>query len=273
MPRRALAVLLLAVAAAGSAGVAAAQTAPQVPPAPARWVTDDTGFLSPDARAALDAKLQAYEQRSGHQVVVWIARGLNGWPLDDFAVRTFAAWGLGRKGQDDGLALFIFSEDRKIAIEVGYGLEDRVPDARAARIISETMAPLLRAGENDRAVAAAVNEILGLIEGRPASELGLPETPATTATPPPPEAERGRGPGDGPSLPQLILYGIIGLIVLVSFIRNPHLMAVLLSGMFRGGGGGWGGGWGGGGGFGGGGGGGFSGGGGRSGGGGARGGW
>jgi uncharacterized protein len=266
MPRRALALAVAGLVALAAGDVAAQEPSTATPPAPTRWVTDHAGFLSEGTRAALDAKLAAYEQRTGHQLVVWIDRSLGGRPLDDFATRTFAAWGLGRKGHDDGLALFIFADDRKIAIEVGYGLEAVVPDARAARIISETLAPLLREGQNDRAVAAAVNELLGLIEGRPAAELGLPETPETRA--PPPQAPGG---GEGPSPFELILFVVLGVIVLAVLIRNPALAAILLSNMFRGGGGGgMGGGWGGG--FSGGGG-GFSGGGGRSGGGGARGGW
>jgi hypothetical protein len=115
-----------ALALAMLTGLAAAAPSP---PAPTRWVEDDTGFLSPSARGALDARLEAYERATGHQIVVWIGKTIEGAALDDWAVRTFAAWKVGRKGFDDGIVIFVLADDRKIDIEVGYGLEDKVPDA------------------------------------------------------------------------------------------------------------------------------------------------
>jgi uncharacterized protein len=221
-----------------------------VPPAPSRWVTDTAGFISPEARTRLDAKLEAYEKRTGHQVVVWIGDTLAGAPLDEWAVKTFEAWKLGRKGVDDGLAVFIFASDRKIAVEVGYGLEAVVPDAIANRVIQETMAPRLREGDRDGAVAAGVDAILAAIEGKPV--MG------------PPGGTTVRTPWAGPFLPKLILGGVVAAIFILLFIFNPRLALLLLwsmTGHRRRGGGFFGGG------------GGFSGGGGRSGGGGARGSW
>jgi uncharacterized protein len=230
--------------------IAALAAGAPTPPAPTRWVTDQAGFLSPQARQALDARLESYERATGHQVVVWIDRTLAGAALDEWAVRTFEAWKPGRKGKDDGLAVFVFSEDRKIDIEVGYGLEDRVPDAVASRVIREVMAPRLRAGDPDGAVTAGVDAVLAAIEGKPWA--GAPVTSTE------------------PARPSWLSWGGIGLIglALIFFLLNPRaaswfFWALMASGR----GGGWGGGWGGGGG------GGFSGGGGRSGGGGGRGGW
>jgi uncharacterized protein len=223
-----------------------------LPPAPTRWVTDTTGFLSSEARTQLDAKLESYEKQTGHQVVVWIGDTLGGAPLDEWAVKTFEAWKLGRKGHDDGLALFLFASDRKIAIEVGYGLEGVVPDAIANRVIQETMAPRLREGDRDGAVTAGVDAILAAIEGKPVAG-------------PPPGGSTVRMPWAGPFLPKLILGGLAAAIFILLFIFNPRLALLLLwtmSGHRRRGGGLFGGG-----------GGGFSGGGGRSGGGGARGSW
>jgi uncharacterized protein len=120
--------------------VAAALAASTSPPAPSRWVEDHAGLLSPATRSALDARLEAYEHATGHQVVVWIDKTLGGAPLDDWAVRTFAAWKIGRAGFDDGIAVFVFADDRRIDIEVGYGLDAKLPDATASRIIREVMA-------------------------------------------------------------------------------------------------------------------------------------
>jgi uncharacterized protein len=106
---------------------------------PTRWVTDSAGFLSEGARQELDSRLETYQRQTGHHVLVWIGRTTDGIPLEDFTVRAFAAWQVGRKGLDDGLVLFVFSDDRKVRVEVGYGLEGQVPDAIASRIIRETI--------------------------------------------------------------------------------------------------------------------------------------
>jgi len=238
------------------AALAAASQAP-IPPSPVRHLTDTVGFLSPATAGRVDAKLDGYERATGHQILVWIGDSIGGYPLDDWAVKTFAAWKVGRKGVDDGLVLFVLAKDRKMDIEVGYGLEDRVPDARAKQIIEDTIAPLLRAGKNDDAIAAGADAILTAIEGHPVGDSQAP----------PPRAAPKRHPL---STGQLILYGILAVILLVFIVTHPQmalffLMNIMSGGRF-GGGGGWGDGDGGGGG-------GWSGGGGRSGGGGARGSW
>lgn len=240
------------------AALATAAPPAPTPPAPARWVEDHAGLISPAARDALDARLAGYERATGHQVVVWIGKSLSGAPLADWAVRTFAAWQLGQKGVDDGVAVFVLADDRAIDIEVGYGLEDRIPDAVASRIIREVMAPRLASGDPDGAMTAGVDAVLTAIEGRPWT--GGAPAPSTERTSP----------------VALVLGGLAALAVVILLVTRPRLAlwllwAIVASGR-RGRGGGAGGGFGGGG-LGGGGGGGFSGGGGRSGGGGARGGW
>src|SRR5437868_6692502 len=106
-----------------------------IPPAPTRWITDHAGVVSEATRARVDARLEAYEHATGHQVVVWIDQTLGGEPIEDWAAKTFAAWAPGRKGKDDGVGIFVFVADREIRIEVGYGLEDKIPDAYASRIV------------------------------------------------------------------------------------------------------------------------------------------
>jgi len=214
------------------------------PPAPTRWVEDNAGFLSASTRSALDARLEAYERATGHQVVAWIGKTIEGTALDEWAVRTFAAWKVGRKGLDDGIAVFVLADDRKIDIEVGYGLEDKVPDAIASRIVRDVMAPRLRAGDRDGALTAGVDAVLAAIEGKPWT--GAPATA-------PPEAA-------APSLLTWILGGLALLAFVIFAITHPRmamfmLWTIVASGRRNGHGGG------------------FGGGGGRSGGGGARGGW
>jgi uncharacterized protein len=225
------------------AALVALATGAPVPPAPARWVEDHAGFLSASTRDQLDRRLEAYQASTGHQVVVWIGATIGDAPLDDWAVRTFAAWKVGRRGIDDGLVMFILADDRAIDIEVGYGLEDRVPDAVASRIIREVMAPPLQAGDRDGAVTAGVDAVLAAIEGQPWTGGEAP-------------------PAWRPSTFELIVGTLAAIAFLILAVTHPRLALVVLWSLVNRRGGHGGGGRGG-----------FSGGGGRSGGGGARGTW
>ncbi len=146
-------------------GVAANGAEVPIPPSPARWATDTAGFLKPQTVGDLDARLRAYQSQTGHQVLVYVTPTTGTTPTEDWTVRAFARWKVGRKGLDDGLILFVFPTDRKVRIEVGYGLEQTVPDATAARIIRDTITPKIRAGQSDDAVVAGVDAVLGAIGG------------------------------------------------------------------------------------------------------------
>ena len=209
--------------------------------------------MSPQGVASLDSQLEAYERSTGRQLIVWIGATTGDAPIEDWAVRAFQTWKVGRKGLDDGVALFIMSADRRLRIEVGYGMEGQVPDAIASRIINEVMVPRIQAGDRDGAVVAGTAALMRVMGGE-----ALP-------------AERSTQGREGLRFGQLIVFGIIGIIFLFFFLTNPAMAMWLLASILssggdrRRGGGGWGGG-----GFGGGG---FGGGGGRSGGGGASGSW
>jgi len=273
----ALAGVILASALAAAGAAAAGRT----PPAPTRWVTDEVGFLSPGVREELDERLRAYQARTGHQVLVWIGGSTGVEPIEDFAVRAFAAWRVGRKGIDDGLAIFLFADDRKVRFEVGYGLEGQVPDAIASRIIQEVIVPRLKAGDHDGAVVHGVEATLGVVDGQPWSTIeaqaatgtnlgGAPGAAAPEQSSPEQPAPGAAGGAARPPVHHTLLgtifKGILIVAVLLFLITHPRLAFFLLMSLSSGGrnGGGFGGG---------GGGGGFSGGGGRSGGGGASGSW
>lgn len=218
----------------------------QTPPPPQHWVTDGPALLSSSVRERLDLRLAAYEKATGHQVLVWIGESTEGIPLEDWTVRTFESWGVGRKGRDDGVVLFLFARDRKVRIEVGYGLEGQLPDATASRIIQEAIIPNLKSGSWDDAVSAGVDQILGTLEGEVTGDARPQAPPARSAL----------------GLGQIILFSVLGLAFLILLITNPSLAIWLLFSLLSGGRGGGrssGGGW--------------SGGGGRSGGGGASGSW
>jgi len=209
--------------------------------------------MSTDAVRSLDSQLEAYERSRGHQLLVYIGKTTGGVPIEDWAVKAFQAWKVGRKGLDDGLALFIMADDRRLRIEVGYGLEGQVPDAMASRIINEVIVPRVQAGDRDGAVANGMNAVASVLAGGGLSDSSRAQ-----------RAERGSR-GRPLTFGQLVVFGIIGILFLVLLATNPgiaiYLVASILSGnrdgSYRGGGGG----------------GGFGGGGGRSGGGGASGSW
>ncbi|MBN2399267.1 MAG: TPM domain-containing protein [Candidatus Aminicenantes bacterium] len=225
-----------------------AEVGTPVPPAPTRWLTDTAHFLSAATAAELDARLEAFEQSSGHQVVVYIAGTTGDIPIEDWAVRVFESWRVGRKGLDDGLALFVMAADKRVRIEVGYGLEGKVTDAMAGRIINDEMVPRLQKGDHDGAMKAAVERVIAVIAGDNAAG----------------HAADGQDPEPKPAAKLTWMQKIIVAIAILGFllllITNPSLAIYLLFSILSGGRGGGGGG-------------GFSGGGGRSGGGGASGSW
>lgn len=135
----------------------------KVPPTPDHHVTDPSGALSSSTRTALENELTAYESATGHQIVVWIAQTTGDVPLETFTTETADRWKIGRHGHDDGAVLFVFLKDHKIRMEVGYGLEGKLPDATAYQIISDQMTPRMRAGDVDGAVSAAVASMLTTI--------------------------------------------------------------------------------------------------------------
>lgn len=250
---RAAGALALAAACVAASAPAAWGRAPAIRPAPTRFVTDDAGVLAEGTENSLEAQLENYEHQTGHQVVVYVGVTTGDVPIEEWAVRAFERWGIGRKGKDDGVLLAVFRDDRHARIEVGYGLEDRLTDLQSNRILQEQVLPRLTAGDPNGAITAGVQAILAAIEGRAPPLPSVAPPPATTLAPQPVEFT---------PLQRVILW-ILGLLVLAFLITHPRVALWLLwtiassSGSGRGGGGG----------------GGFSGGGGRSGGGGASGSW
>ncbi len=154
----ALAVLLLPAAASLHAQPASA-------PALARHVTDTTGTLSAEQIAALEAPLAELEKRKGSQLAVYMTGSLDGASIEEAALAVAERNALGRAKVDDGVLLFIAKDDRKVRIEVGYGLEGAIPDAKAGRIIREYLTPHFREGDYFGGIQSATGALAGLIEG------------------------------------------------------------------------------------------------------------
>ncbi|MFI5320513.1 MAG: TPM domain-containing protein [Myxococcota bacterium] len=162
---RALASIALALASLASlASVASAEELQPIPALSAR-VTDLTGTLDADQRATLEQKLAAFEARKGAQIAVLIVPTTRPEEIEQYSIRVVDAWKLGRERSDDGALLLIAKDDRALRIEVGYGLEGALSDARSNRIIDETIVPRLRAGDFAGGVDAGVDRMIDVIGG------------------------------------------------------------------------------------------------------------
>ena len=128
-------------------------------------VTDLTATLSAQQAAALETRLAAFEAKKGSQIAVLIVPTSQPEDIAQFGIRVAEAWKIGRKNVDDGVILIVAKEDRKLRIEVGYGLEGAVPDAIAKRIIAETITPFFKKGDYAGGIDAGVTQLMQLIEG------------------------------------------------------------------------------------------------------------
>jgi uncharacterized protein len=135
-----------------------------VPPLTGR-IVDRAQVLPADVAADLSRELEAHEHETGNQVAVLTLASLDGEPLEPFAHRVATTWALGKKGTDNGVLLLIALRERKVRIEVGYGLEGTLTDLRAARIIRNEIVPRFKAGDMPGGIAAGVRAILRTIEG------------------------------------------------------------------------------------------------------------
>ncbi|TNB78922.1 methanol dehydrogenase [Pseudomonas sp. Fig-3] len=217
-------------------------------------VVDTAQMLEPSVRTQLDAQLKAHEQATGEQVVVVTLADLQGSSIEDFGYQLGRHWGIGQKDKNNGALLIVARDDRKLRIEVGYGLEDRLTDAQSSVIINQVITPAFKAGNFNKGISDGVAAMLMVLGGN-----ALDEPAAVYGADGQEEGDFvGRHPG---------LFVLLVLLFIVT-VFVCQMLGILPAGR-----GGSGGGYGGGGGFGGGGGGGFSGGGGSFGGGGSSGGW
>jgi uncharacterized protein len=128
-------------------------------------VTDVTGTLNGQQSAALEQTLAEFEARKGAQIAVLLVPTSQPETIEQYAVRVFESWKLGRKGVDDGALLVIAKNDRKLHIEVGYGLEGILPDAVAKRIIDDDIVPRFKQGDFYGGIRAGVDRMMRVVEG------------------------------------------------------------------------------------------------------------
>ena len=150
--------LALALAFAGGAVVLA-----QDFPRPQGAVNDFASLLSPSAKSSLEARLYKLEQETGAALVVVTVTDMGGTYIEVYAVRLFEEWGIGKKGQDNGVLFLTAVSERKTRIEVGYGLEGIITDGRAGRILDDKVLPSYRTGDYETGIlqgAAAIEEYI-----------------------------------------------------------------------------------------------------------------
>jgi uncharacterized protein len=194
---------LFLLSGAGLAGAEDLQPIPQLT-AP---VTDLSGTLSADQRGQLIAKLAAFEARKGAQIAVLLVPTVKPEAIEQYSIRVAEAWKLGRKGVDDGVLLLIAKQDKKLRIEVGYGLEGALNDATAKRIISETITPRFKQGDFYGGIDAGLDVIIKVVGGEAL---------------PPPKAKSGGGSttaSNGDNFETLLIAGFILVFVVGGILR------------------------------------------------------
>ncbi len=130
-------------------------------------VTDLTGTLSAAEVSAIEAQIQQLEATKGSQIAVLIVATTMPEVIEQYAIRVVDQWQLGREGIDDGVLLLVAKDDRKLRIEVGYGLEGVIPDAIAKRVIAETITPKFKQQQFANGISAGVGQLAQLIDGEP----------------------------------------------------------------------------------------------------------
>ena len=181
-------------------------------------VVDQTGTLSSGDVAQLTQTLADLERRKGSQIVVLIVPTTDGEAIEQFSLRVAEAWKIGRKKVDDGALLVIAKNDRKLRIEVGYGLEGVLTDVTTKRIIDEVITPKFRSGDFAGGISAGVGRMIGLVNGEK-----LPE-------PAPPHWDKGQQFNPEDFNPFWLFFAFVVSSILRSTLGR--LVGSILSGVF-----------------------------------------
>ena len=182
-------------------------------------VNDYAQILSEQARQALSEQLKAHEDRTTNQVVVLTIPSLQGESIEDYANEVFNDWKLGQQGQDNGILIVVVPDERKMRIEVGYGLEPELTDVEASRIIRNVMAPRFKEGDYDGGITEGAVAVMSLLEGQEIPETALMEDTSESST------LSGFSELESPDMPWTarillgaFIFGIIGLFTIIGIV-------------------------------------------------------
>lgn len=139
--------------------------AAEVPTLTAR-INDYAGFLQPETRSRLEQQLAELEQQDGTQLALLTITSLKGMTIEEYSLQAAEKWGLGQKGLDNGALLVIARDDRKMRIEVGYGLEDRLTDLLCGRIIRSVLVPEFKKENYEQGISAGLETMISVVQGK-----------------------------------------------------------------------------------------------------------
>jgi uncharacterized protein len=154
-------------------------------PQPTGFVNDFANILPTEIKVSLEQKLTNLEKEKSVEFSVVTVPSLQGTTIEDFAVKLFENWKIGKKGQDNGLLFLIAPAERKVRFEVGYGLEGALPDAKTGRILDEYVIPNFKNGDYAKGISDGVDAALAVLSGDPS--LSLPNPPKSPNLPMPGE--------------------------------------------------------------------------------------
>ena len=185
-------------------------------PQPGVRVYDGVDVFSPQEKAALEAFLKDVEDETTAQIAVIAIPSLRGGELNDVAVKLFEKWGLGQKEKDNGVLLLAALEDRKVKIEVGYGLEGALNDARAGRILDEYVLPSFRANRFSEGLSRGAFAIADVVARESGVELTNRLSGAKGS------AGAKSGTSDEALPPALLVFFFFGFIILMTYLQAKH---------------------------------------------------
>lgn len=201
------AVLLLLMAGAAHAAMPARPTGP---------VLDQANIIPNDQEAALTQKLSAYNTQTGRAIIVATVASLDEQDVDTYTNELFRAWGVGGQKTDQGLLFLIAPNERKVRIEVGYGLEEFLPDVLAGRILAGTVTPRFKEGDYAGGITAGVEQILTQLNRNPADAKAVAEAAAAA----------NKGEKSGGSVIASAIFWVVLIVVLIAVFgrRNKGYM-------------------------------------------------
>lgn len=144
------------------------------PALPSSYVNDYVGLLDASTKQGLENELKEFENQTSNQIVIAIFPSLEGENLEDFSIRLAQKWKVGQKGKDNGVILLVFKKDRKLRIEVGYGLEGVLTDALSKSIIQNEMLPSFKQGDYSTGIQRGAAAIQKAIQGEYKAESKTP---------------------------------------------------------------------------------------------------
>src|SRR5436190_1537286 len=139
------------------------------------WVTDTAGALRPDTVTRLNTTIGTFERATGTEMAVVVIRSLDGVSVEEAAVKLFRLWGIGKKGRDNGLLFLWSTGDRRVRVEVGYGLEGVLPDGKVGAILDQYVIPRFKAEQFDQGVVDGLDALMTAAKNEPLA-LSSPST-------------------------------------------------------------------------------------------------